>query len=222
MGQCTLGSLEAELTIIARQFSHPHGPLGRLIGFGMARGNGEFIRWVVKQVNDRLEGEAGRMAELGPGPGVGLKALLQQFPQAHVWGIDLSPLMLAQAKKRNLAEVEAGRLTLIQGSVSALSEIAPADVVMANHVLYFWHEPAAEITQIHRYLRPGGLLALGYQLRQNMPPVAQKRFPEDGHLLYDSNDEVDKLTRAAGFTAVSQLLKGVPEKPGGRLTLAVA
>src|SRR5262249_59221070 len=101
-------------------------------------------------------------------------------------------------------------------------EIGPGEVVRANPALSFWNEPAAEITQIHRYLRPGGLLALGYQLRQNMPPVAQKRFPEDGHLLYDSNDEVDKLTRAAGFTAVSQLLKGVPEKPGGRLTLAVA
>lgn len=210
------------MTIIARQFSHPRGPLGRLIGFGMARANGEFSRWVVKQVNDRLDGEAGRIAELGPGPGVGLEALLRQFAQARVWGIDLSPLMLAQAKKRNLAEVEAGRLTLIDGSASALSEIAPADVVMANHVLYFWHEPAAEFTQIHRCLRPGGLLALGYQLRQNMPPMAQKRFPEDGHLLYDSDDEVDKLARVAGFTAVSHLLKGVPEKPRGRLLLAVA
>ena len=209
------------MTIIARQLAHPRGPLGRLIGFGLARANGAFIRWAVRQVADSYDGEAGRIAELGPGPGVGLEALLRQFPQARVWGIDLSPVMLAQARKRNLAQVEAGRLTLIEGSASALSEMAPVDIVMANHVLYFWHEPLAEITRIHNYLRPGGLLALGYELRQNMPALAQKRFPEDGHLLYDSDDEVGELTRAAGFTSVSHLMKSAAGKPEGRLALAV-
>lgn len=210
------------MAMIARQFGHPQGLVGRLVGFGMARANGEFSRWVVQQVSGSLEGEAGRIAELGPGPGIGLEALLRQFPRARVWGIDLSPLMLGQARKRNLAEVEAGRLTLIEGSTSALSQIAPADIVMANHVLYFWHEPVAELTQIHHHLRQGGLLALGYQLRQNMPSMAQKRFPENGDLLYDSDGEVDELTRAAGFASVSHLVKGAPEKPAGRLALAVA
>lgn len=210
------------MTIIARQLSHPRGPLGRLVGFGLARANGEFTRWAVQQVADSHDGETGRIAELGPGPGVGLEALLRRFPQARVWGIDLSPVMLAQARKRNLAEVVAGRLTLIEGSTSALAEIAPADIVMANHVLYFWHGPVAEITQIHDHLRPGGLLALGYELRQNMPRLAQKRFPEDGHLLYDSDDEVGELTRAAGFTSVSHLVRGTSGKPEGRLALAVA
>ncbi len=188
----------------------------------MARANGDFSRWAVQQVQSNYNAEAERIAELGPGPGVGLEMMLRQFPQAGIWGIDLSPVMLSQAKKRNLAEIKAGRLTLITGSASALSEIAPVDIVMANHVLYFWHEPRAEMTQIHHCLRPGGLLALGYQLRRNMPPMAQKRFPQDGHLLYDSDDEVDELTRAAGFTAVSHLVKGPPEAPQGRLALAVA
>lgn len=210
------------MTIIARQFSRPHGPLGSLIGFGMARMNGEFSWWVVQQVQNSHDGEAGRIAELGPGPGIGLEAMLRQFPQARVWGIDPSPVMLSQAKKRNLAAVKAGRLTLIKGSASALSEIAPADIVMANHVLYFWHEPTAEMAQIRHCLREGGLLALGYQLRHNMPPMAQKRFPQDGHLLYDSEDDVDKLAHAAGFSAVSHLVKGPTEAPHGRLILAVA
>lgn len=210
------------MSFIAGQFGRPRGPLGRLVGFGMARANGNFSRWTVQQIQSSHDGEAGRIAELGPGPGVGLEALLRQFPQARVWGIDLSPLMLSQARKRNMAAVGDGRLTLIEGSAAALSGIAPADIVMANHVLYFWHQPTAEMTQIHHCLRPGGLLALGYQLRRNMPPMAQKRFPQDGHLLYDSDDEVDELTRAAGFTAVTHLVKGPPEAPQGRLALAVA
>jgi SAM-dependent methyltransferase len=210
------------MTFIARQFGHPRGPLGWLIGHGMARANAEFSRWAVHQVNGSHEGDARRIAELGPGPGVGLEALLQQFSQARVWGIDLSQMMLSQARKRNRAELDAGRLTLIKGSTSALSELAPADIVMANHVLYFWHEPVAEMTQIHQCLRPGGLLAVGYQLRLNMPPMAQKRFPRDGHLLYDSDEEVDELLHAARFTAISHRVKGAPEAPEGRLALAVA
>jgi hypothetical protein len=84
---------------------------------------------------------------------------------------------------------------------------------MANHVLYFWHQPVAERGQIHHCLRPGGLIALVHQLRHNMPPMAQKRFPQDGHLLYDSDDEAGELARAAGFTFVNHLVKGLPEAP---------
>ena len=111
---------------------------------------------------------------------------------------------------------------LLPGGVSRLLEVAPVDIVMANHVLYFWHHPAVELTQIHRGLRTGGVLALGYQLRQNMPPIAQKRFPTEGHLLYDSIDEVESLLRAAGFPVIDHLAKGPTDAPHGRLILAVA
>jgi SAM-dependent methyltransferase len=93
---------------------------------------------------------------------------------------------------------------------------------MANHVLYFWHDPGAEMEQIRGILRPGGLLAVGYQLRRNMPQLAQKRFPPAGHLLYDSDEEVARLARAAGFSSVAHRVKGPAEAPQGRVMLAVA
>jgi hypothetical protein len=61
---------------------------------------------------------------------------------------------------------------------------------MANHVVYFWRDPGAELARIHGVLRPGGLLALGYQLKQNMPAMARKRFPPAGHRLYEADDEL--------------------------------
>jgi trans-aconitate methyltransferase len=188
----------------------------------MVRGNGELSRWVVQQVRGSYEGEAGRVAELGPGPGIGLERLLAEFREAHAWGVDLSPEMLAQARKRNLAQVEAGRLTLIEGNTSALADVAPADIVMANHVLYFWRDPKAELEQIRGFMRPGGLLAVGYHLRQNMPGFAQKRFPLAGHLLYDSDDEVARLARTAAFSSITHRVKGSAEAPKGRVMLAVA
>jgi SAM-dependent methyltransferase len=151
-----------------------------------------------------------------------LEALLAHFEQAHVWGVDRSSVMISQSRTRNQVAIAAGRLSLIEGDTSALSESQPADLVMANHVIYFWHDAAAELSLIHSYLRPGGLLALGYQLRQNMPALAQKRFPLAGHQLYDTEDELTQLATDAGFTSVTHKFMGSADAPEGRVTLATA
>ena len=181
------------MAMIARQFSRPRGLLGRFVGRGMARRNADFSKWVVGEIRKESRGEEIRVVELGPGPGIGLQEALTVFPRAQVWGIDLSPEMLSQSRKRNLAAVRSNRLLLIEGSITSVGEISPVDIIFANHVLYFWHEPAAEIAQLHAMLRPGGLLAVGYQLRQNMPPMAQTYFPRQGHVLYESETDVEVL-----------------------------
>jgi trans-aconitate methyltransferase len=163
-----------------------------------------------------------RIVELGPGPGIGLQETLKLFPRAQVWGVDLSPEMLSQSRKRNLVAVRANRLALIEGNTTSLAQVSPVDIILANHVLYFWHEPAAEVAQLHALIRPGGLLALGYQLKQNMPPMAQTYFPRHGHVLYQSDTDVEVLLGNAGFRSVSHRVKGPPETPHGRLALAVA
>ena len=210
------------MSIIASQFGHPHGLIGRLVGKIMARSNADFNRWVVQEVRKAYDGEAARIVELGPGPGIGLDEILRLFPAATVWGVDPSPEMLSQSRKRNLEHVEAGRLTLLNGSATLLADLAPIDIVVATHVVYFWHQPAAELAQLHGGLRAGGLLALAYQLRQHMPKVSQTNFPKKGHLLYGSDDELVELLRDAGFRAVSNLVKGSAGAPEGRLALATA
>jgi SAM-dependent methyltransferase len=214
------------MSIVARQFGRPSGVLGRLVGGLMARSNGDFNRWAVQEIRqwsqNGIDGEVERIAELGPGPGVGLEETLQTFPEARVWGVDLSPEMLSQSRRRNIRHVRSGRLTLLEGDAASLAKQAPIDLVIAVHVLYFWHQPAAELVQLHGAMRPGGLLALGYQLREHMPPPARTNFPKRGHLLYDSDDEVTALLRGAGFTSIAVMLKGPPQAPHGRLALATA
>jgi SAM-dependent methyltransferase len=146
--------------------------------------------------------------------------LLRTFPEAQIWGVDLSPEMLAQSRKRNLEHSNSGRLILIEGDPSSLSRLAPLDLVLAVHVLYFWRRPDAELAQIRAALRPGGCLALGYQLRQNMPPGSQRNFLKEGYRLYESDDDVATLLREAGFKNVSLVIKGPSEAPEGRLALA--
>ena len=208
------------MSVFARQFGRPSGIVGRLVGRAMARGNGGFNRWLVDEIAAQVPGGVERAVELGPGPGVGLEGLLARFPTARVWGIDLSPEMLSQSRGRNSEQASAGRLTLIEGGVESVQALAPIDLILAAHVLYFWHEPAQAVAQIYRALRPGGVFALGYQLRLNMPPIAQKNFPKEQHVLYDSDGSVSTLLTGAGFTSVRFSVMGPSEAPEGRLALA--
>lgn len=206
------------MSVIATQFGHPKGLIGRLIGRGMARRNAPFNRWLVGELAKHDVGGAARIVELGSGPGIALEEALRVFAHAQVWGVDRSAQMLTQARKRNIVHVRDGRLTLLKGDVSSLAKLAPIDMVLAVHVLYFWHEPLAELSRLRGFLRPGGLLALGYQLRRQMPPVSQKNFPK----VYESDDELTTLLREAGFMSVDILVKGSQEAPEGRLALATA
>ena len=210
------------MSVIARQFARPRGLLGRLIGHGMARGNGEFNRWLVREVEASCGPNALRIVELGPGPGIGLQEILRAFPEARVWGLDPSPVMLSQSRKRNIDEIRSGRLLLVKGDLTSLADLAPVDLVLAAHVIYFWPKPGSAMAQIHGALRPDGLLALGYQLKANMPGPAQVNFPKEGHLLYESDDDVAAPLQASGFRSVRFTIQGPVDAPYGRLALAEA
>jgi len=210
------------MSVLASQFGRPHGPLGRLVGSFFAHYNAGFNRWIVQELRSEWREEPGRIVELGPGPGLGLEETLRAFPSAHVWGIDRSPEMLARSGKRNRRDLGTGRLVLLEGDCASLSELAPVDMVFAVHVLYFWHQPSEQLAQIHRALRPGGRLALGFRLRSEMPMVAQRTLPKEGHLLYESEDQLSGRLREAGFASFRYLARGSAAAPKGRLVIAIA
>jgi trans-aconitate methyltransferase len=205
--------------VVGQQFGAPSGLLGRLAGRFMARNNADVNRRLVDEVAS-LVPPPRVVAELGFGPGVGLTALLSAFPLAQVLGVDPSLAMAGQASARNRAAVEAGRLRLMQGDASALAPHSPIDLIVAVHVLYFWQDPVQALGAVTPLLRPGGHLALGYQLKQHMPPVAQRDFVAVGHRLYESDDEVTELLSPAGLNVQSHSVIGGVERPVGRLLLA--
>ena len=118
------------MRMISRQFARPNGLFGRFIGRGMARSNGELSRWVVQELSHQQLDAGGRIVEIGPGPGVGLEEALQRFPQARVWGVDISPEMISQSRNRNQALIDSGwpklrQSTLSWGTTSSTSGTIP-------------------------------------------------------------------------------------------------
>ena len=70
-----------------------------------------------------------------------------------------------------------GRLTLVTGDIEQVPAHPPAGRVLACHVLYFWVAPVRDLRRVRETLAPDGHIALGYQLRQHMPPAALRTFP---------------------------------------------
>jgi SAM-dependent methyltransferase len=213
------GKARGGLGSVARQFAGPSGPAGRLVTWLLARGNAPLNRWLVREVAAAVPAPA-TVIELGCGPGIALAELLSAYPAARVIGADPSAVVLTSARRRNRRAVADGRLTLVTGDIATAARYAPAGLVLACHVLYFWPDPVGELQRIRQILAPAGHLALGYQLRHHMPPVAQHTFPREGFTLYDSDDQIATVLEQAGFTRPEVRIFGAPDRPMGRLALS--
>ena len=93
---------------VVRQFGHPRGAAGNIVGWVMAHraSNRERNGWVVSQLNVQ---STDRVLEIGFGPGLAIAELSRRIgPSGHVFGIDHSKVMLEQACSRNAAAIRGG------------------------------------------------------------------------------------------------------------------
>ncbi len=99
------------------------------------------------------------VVDLGTGSGRLLPSLRGRVP--NVIGVDASPSMLAEARRRAAAD-GLHDIDLRLGDLAHLPlQDAEADAVVANMVLHHLPEPARAFGEIHRVLRPGGTLLIG-------------------------------------------------------------
>jgi ubiquinone/menaquinone biosynthesis C-methylase UbiE len=162
------------LASVARQLGHPRGPLGRLTGALLNRGN----RSTVGAAADALD-LLGRetVADLGFGGGVGLGSLLRKVPHGHVIGVDRSATMVSAAARRYRVAVRDGRLRLEQGELERLPLPANAlDAAITLNTFYFVADLDAVVAEMARTLRFGGQLVVGLG-----DPAAMAKMPFTGY-----------------------------------------
>ena len=153
--------------ILMHMFGRPSGVLGRLGGIIMAHTNEDCGAWVA----GLLEIEPNDcVLEVGFGPGVIIRRLSKLASAGHVAGIDPSREMLEQARTRNAAAIESGRVDLRRGSVESLPfDDNTFDKALAVNSMQVWPDSAAALREMQRVMKPGGKVALGFTPYSGQP-----------------------------------------------------
>jgi ubiquinone/menaquinone biosynthesis C-methylase UbiE len=114
-----------------------------------------------------------RVLDLGTGTGVVALALADRYPEAEILGIDLSPGMIDEARRKVPSEL-AGRVGFEAGDASALgSPDAAFDLVVLSNMIPFFGELA-------RVVAPGGTLVLSFAKGADTPIyVAPERLRDE-------------------------------------------
>ncbi|MFB9837786.1 class I SAM-dependent methyltransferase [Actinoallomurus acaciae] len=176
---------------MVRQFGHPRGVAGRVVGQVLAhrRSNRQRNRWAVSLLDVR---PADRVLEIGFGPGVAIAELAGRATRGHVYGVDHSEAMVRLARRRNAAAVRAHRVHLAQASVDRLPDFGePFDAILAVNSLGFWPDPVERLRRLRDLLRPAGRIAL----------VSQPRCPgATRDTTARAARELQDLLAQAGFT----------------------
>ena len=141
-----------------RQCRKPQGLLGRFVGRAMNIGHARVRRWGLGRLSAK---PFSAILDVGCGGGGALRDMASRLPRAKFCGIDYSQDMVLLAKKVNRRLIEAGRIEIIQGSVSSLPfSDGFFDLVTAFETTYFWPDLVNDLKEIKRVLKPVGNLLL--------------------------------------------------------------
>jgi ubiquinone/menaquinone biosynthesis C-methylase UbiE len=184
--------------VVGAQSRKPSGLLGRLMGLLMNWRHRPLSKWAIELMNIQ---PGDFVLDIGCGGGVAIKEIARIATSGFVAGVDYSETMVQQALKHNAAAVCAMRVAIKNGNISNLPfKDESFDKACAIESFNFWPDPIVGLKEVHRVLKPKGLVAIATGWSREMPnqqkyvAIARKmRFS-----LYSGSQVVEMLT-AAGF-----------------------
>jgi ubiquinone/menaquinone biosynthesis C-methylase UbiE len=167
------------------------GTAGRLAGRVMARMNRDME---IAAIDELAPAPDASVLAVGFGPGVGVAELLLRVPHGVVGGVDPSAVMVQQARRRNLAAVGSGQVTLERGTAESIPwPDGTFTGVVAVNSLQLWDPLDASVREVMRVLAPAGPLVTMTHVW-----AIEKREPVERWV-----NATSALLRGAGFDDVS-------------------
>lgn len=184
--------------VVGAQSRKPSGLLGRFMGLLMNWSHKPLSKWTIRLMNIKPDDS---VLDIGCGGGMAIKEITKITTNGFVAGVDYSETMVRQALKHNSSAVYATRVEIKNGSISDLPfKDETFDKAYAIESFNFWPDPIAGLKEVHRVLKPKGLVAISTAWSKEMSnqrkytTMARKmRFS-----LYSGSEMMDMLT-AAGF-----------------------
>ena len=142
--------------------------------------------------------------EIGFGPGVTIARLAELVGEGAVAGVDSSRVMAGQARRRNAELVKQGKVDLRHGSVALLPfPDNTFDKALAVNSQEHWPHPLANLREVRRVLKPGGILVIAEQ------PVWAKTGADDCRFA----GELAARVAEAGFSEVETISRRMRPAP---------
>lgn len=197
---------EQSLQSIAAQLRQPHGEFAPKIAAMMNTGN----RYMNLHAIEAVRPSPGdHILEIGMGNGYFVKDILSIDPTIRYTGCDFSEAMVQESKNANEAAVASGRAQFIFASADQLP-FSPAafDKVFSVNTVYFWDNKKAVLAELHRVLKPGGILSLAIRPKKLMQHYP---FVKYGFDLF-SKEELVALLNENHFRVTDIMEREEPEQ----------
>ena len=155
--------------------------------------------------------------DAGCGGGANLARWMEKCPDAHVTGLDFSPVSVEESRRFNAEEIAAGRCHILQGDVMEMPFAdASFDCVSAFETVYFWPDMGRALAEVLRVLKPGGTFFICNESDGLDQPAIDASHIIRGLTLYTAEDLMLLLSRA-GFVQID-----ICTQPGTHYLAAIA
>jgi ubiquinone/menaquinone biosynthesis C-methylase UbiE len=135
--------------------------------------------------------------EVGFGNGANIALLAERASNGQVAGAEISKTAVEMASRRNARAISEGRVTLHEAAGGALPFDDDAfDKACTVATMYVIADPSAVFKEMHRVLRPGGLAAVTFPVREKFMRFRPART--DGFYLHELAD-LEAAFRDTGF-----------------------
>ena len=185
-----------DLIELAGQLRCPSGERGITIAHNMDFTNANVITRTIETLkitnNERI-------LEIGPGNASHVWKVLEKASGVNYQGVDISETMIAEAEKLN--EGVANVFFRLTDGRALPFEEERFDKIFTTNTIYFWENPEEYGQEIHRVLKPGGLLSVGFIPKRIMEHIP---FSKHGFTLYEES-MVKSLLQDCGFTVTAEV-----------------
>ena len=189
----------------ARHLANPDGEIGVAIANSLNVGNKPLYDIVLP----RLDMASGcEVLEVGFGNGRFVPDLIRLADRVSYRGIDISATMVTEATQANAALVTSGVAQFQLGSAGRMPfGDACFDRVFAIGVLHFWQDPAVELAEIRRVLRPG---EFGFHLKDGATLAALHRAAGFGDVSVETIESARTRPDGSGFVLYTCVVTARP------------
>ena len=181
------------------QTRKPEGTLGKMMVNGMNGGHAKMADWGIAHL---IIDSPSEVLEIGCGGGRNAGEILKKYPSGYVTAIDYSEVSVAKARDYNKEAIEAKKMEVNQGDVSALNlPEEKFDLATAFETIYFWPGLERCFSKVARVLKTGGSFMIVNE--SDGTDSASLKFEKiiDGMKCY-TIDDIKSALKTAGFTDI--------------------